>query len=155
MTPDVYEIHDGDVLISTDKARIDVPLVFDFLHNRAYWSKGVPRERVERGIEHAMCFGAYREGAQLGFARVITDITTMAYICDLFVVEAARGQGIGKKIMRAILAHPELQTIRRFMLATHDAHELYSRFGFTPLSHPEYMMERLAQPAAPKGGEPA
>jgi N-acetylglutamate synthase-like GNAT family acetyltransferase len=151
----IHEIHDGDVVVSTDKARIDVPLVFDFLHNRAYWSKGVPRERVERAIEHSMCFGVYREAEQLGFARVITDLTGFAYIADVFIVEAARGRGIGKKLMRAILAHPELQGIRRFMLATHDAHDLYKQLGFTPLAHPEHMMEQLAQAPAPPEGTAA
>lgn len=155
MTARPYEIRDGDVVVSTDKARIDVPLVFDFLHNRAYWSKGVPRERVERAIEHSMCFGAYRGAEQLGFARVITDLTGFAYIADVFVVEAARGLGIGKTIMRAILAHPELQGIRRFLLATHDAHDLYKQFGFTPLGHPEHMMERIARAPAPPEGAAA
>ncbi len=136
-----------DVVISTDKRRLDRDLVFDFLHHRSYWCPGVPRDVVERSIEHSLCFGVYAEdGAQLGFARVITDCATFAYLADVFVVESARGQGLSKRLMAEILAHPELVGLRRFMLATRDAHELYRLFGFEALPDPTLFMARLGSP---------
>jgi GNAT superfamily N-acetyltransferase len=126
--------------VSTDPTRLDVALIHDFLR-RTYWSPDIPREIVERGIAGSLNFGAYAHGAQVGFARVVTDRATFAYLCDVFVVEAWRGRGISKFMMECILAHPELQNLRRWMLATADAHGLYRQFGFQPLGKPERMME--------------
>ncbi len=95
---------------------------------------------VERSIQHSLCFAAYLDGRQIGFARVVTDYATFAYVADVFVVPEHRGRGISKLLLRAILEHPELQGLRRFLLATHDAHGLYAQFGFQPLAHPEHFM---------------
>lgn len=132
-----------DYEISTDRARLDVALIHRWLSEDSYWAKGVPRDVVERSIENALCFGIYDgNGAQVGFARVITDKATFAYLADVFVLEAHRGKGLSKTLMAEILAHPELQDLRRWLLATWDAHGLYAQFGFTPLDRPERIMER-------------
>ncbi len=132
-----------DYEISTDRARLDVALIHRWLSEDSYWAKGVPRDVVERSIENALCFGIYDgNGAQVGFARVIADKATFAYLADVFVLEAHRGKGLSKTLMAQILAHPELQDLRRWLLATWDAHGLYAQFGFTPLDRPERIMER-------------
>ena len=129
--------------ISTDRSRIDVDLVIGFLASRSYWAPGMPREVLERAIAGSLCFGIYEGAAQVGFARVITDAATFAYLSDVFVLESHRGRGLSKWLMDVILAHPSLQGLRRFNLVTSDAQELYARFGFTPLAHPERHMERV------------
>jgi N-acetylglutamate synthase-like GNAT family acetyltransferase len=129
----------GHYEISTDRNRLDVALIHEFLHS-SYWAQGIPRAVVERSIQHSLCFGAFLDGRQVGFARVITDFAAIAYVADVFVVPEHRGRGISKLLMRAILEHPELQGLRRFLLATQDAHGLYAQFGFQPLTHPEYFM---------------
>ncbi|MCC7012044.1 MAG: GNAT family N-acetyltransferase [Planctomycetes bacterium] len=141
----------GELEISSDPARIDRDLVCEFLSRRAYWALGRSRERIERSLAHSLVFGAYRDGRQLGFARVVTDRATFAYLCDVFVIESARGQGIGKRLMGAVCAHPDLQGLRRFHLVTRDAHALYAQFGFTPLATPELHMERTELGAAAPG----
>jgi GNAT superfamily N-acetyltransferase len=109
---------------------------------RSYWSPGVPREVVERAAANSMCFGIFHEQAgQVGFARVVSDKTTFAYLADVFVLEAHRGKGLSKWLVQTIQAHPDLQGLRRFLLATRDAHGLYAQFGFTPLANPERLME--------------
>ncbi len=130
-----------DFEISTDPARIDVSMVHGFL-SQSYWSPRVPLDVVRRGIENSVCFGIYRGTQQVGFARVITDRATFAYLADVFVLESHRGLGLSKWLMECIMAHPELQGLRRWMLATRDAHELYRKYGFTPLAKPERMMEK-------------
>jgi len=125
--------------ISTDRTRLDIALIHEFLQT-SYWARGVPGEVVERSIRNSLCFGAFYEGRQVGFARVVTDFATMAYIADVFVLPEHRGHGVSKSLMRAILDHPELQGLRRFLLATQDAHGLYTQFGFVPLAHPEHFM---------------
>jgi GNAT superfamily N-acetyltransferase len=111
---------------------------------QSYWAKGIPRETLARAVEHSLCFGAYdTSGAQVGFARVITDFATFAYLADVFVLESHRGQGIGKLLMECIKQHPELQGLRRWTLSTKDAHTLYAQFGFTALQWPERYMEIL------------
>ena len=125
--------------ISTDRSRLDVPLILDLLRS-SYWAKEIPRAIVEKSIQNSLCFGAYLAGRQVGFARVITDFATFAYVADVFVVPLHRGRGISKKIMQAIVAHPGLQGLRRLLLATHDAHGLYAQFGFQPLAQPEHFM---------------
>ncbi|KAA9331484.1 GNAT family N-acetyltransferase [Hymenobacter busanensis] len=128
--------------ISTDPARLDVALVHDYLSHHSYWAPGISRELVERSIQNSLCFGVYApDGQQVGFARVVTDRATFAYLCDVFVLEAHRGQGLSKLLMTHIMAHPELQGLRRWLLGTRDAHSLYAQFGFTPLASPPRFME--------------
>jgi GNAT superfamily N-acetyltransferase len=136
-----YEISEGDLLISDDKARLDRPMIHAFLSGRSYWAKDVPGEIVERSIEHSLCFGMYQAGRQIGFARAVTDMATFAWLADVFILEEARGNGCGKKLVAAIMAHPGLQGMRRFMLGTRDAHTLYEQYGFGPLKFPERFME--------------
>jgi N-acetylglutamate synthase-like GNAT family acetyltransferase len=141
----VMEHRRGEFLISTDPARLDLDVVHGFLTD-CYWAKGIPREVVARSIEHALCFGIYDNGGhQVGFARVISDFATIAYIGDVFVLETHRGCGLGKWLMQCISQHPALQGLRRWILTTRDAHGLYSQFGFTPVKAPERYME-LHQP---------
>ena len=125
--------------ISTDRSRLDVALIHDFLRS-SYWAQGIPRAVVERSIQHSLCFGAFLGGRQVGFARVISDFASIAYVADVFVVPEHRGRGISKLLMRAIIEHPDLQGLRRILLATRDAHGLYAQFGFEPLTHPEHFM---------------
>jgi GNAT superfamily N-acetyltransferase len=129
-----------EYLISTDKSRLDLELVYKFLTN-CYWAEGVARDVVQRSIENSLCFGVFAGSRQVGFARVITDYATYAYIGDVFIVESHRGKGVSKRLMRAIMEHPQLQGLRRWSLVTRDAHGLYEQFGFTPLSDPEKYME--------------
>ncbi|MEY4926903.1 MAG: hypothetical protein RI894_1339 [Bacteroidota bacterium] len=129
------------VEISTDKSRLNTAKIHDFLCNRSYWAKGIPIEVVERSIEHSLCLGAYIEGEQAGFARVITDFATFAYICDMVIFEEYRGKNISKQIMATIMAHESLQRLRRMMLFTLDAHGLYRQFGFENSPNPERMMQ--------------
>jgi GNAT superfamily N-acetyltransferase/predicted metal-dependent hydrolase len=129
----------SDYEISTDPRRLDVDVIHGFLSN-SYWAKNIPRELVERSIRHAHCFGIFFEGKQIGFARVISDFATFAYLADVFVLPEHRGQGVSRQLMETILEHPDLQGLRRFMLATVDAHGLYAQFGFEPLDHPERYM---------------
>ncbi|MBL8518553.1 MAG: GNAT family N-acetyltransferase [Betaproteobacteria bacterium] len=132
---------DSDYDISTDPLRFDLDAIHAYL-TQSYWSPGIPRETVARAIENSLCFGAFHEGRQIGFARMITDRATFAYLADVYVLEAHRGKGVAKKLMNRILAHPDLQGLRRMMLATRDAHALYAQYGFTPLKAPDRMMEK-------------
>jgi GNAT superfamily N-acetyltransferase len=137
----VVEFQQGEFCVSTDRRRLDIDLIYDFLTN-CYWAKGIPRDVVARSIEHALCFGVYDgKGAQLGFARVISDFATIAYLGDVFVLESHRGRGLSKFLMRGILQHPALQGLRRWILLTRDAHRLYMQYGFTPLQKPDRYME--------------
>ena len=126
--------------ISTDRSRLDRPAIHEFLSG-SYWAKGVPRSVVDRSIDGALCFGLYDGERQVGFARVITDRATFAYLADVYVLESHRGRGLATWLMEAILAHPDLQGLRRWMLVTRDAHPLYRKLGFTELPHPERIME--------------
>src|SRR5690349_5148842 len=123
--------------ISTDKSRLDIGMIHKFLSEESYWAKNIPRDVVERSIENAICFGAYDGERQIGFARVVTDRATFAYVGDVFVLAEFRGAGISKMIMQAIRDHPELQQLRRWYLLTRDAHSLYEQFGFHALVKPE------------------
>ncbi len=131
----------GEYLISTDKRRLDLPVIHNFL-TTSYWAAGIPIETVKKSIEHSLAFGVYREDQQVGFARVITDYATFAYIGDVFILEAFRGQGLSKWLMEVIAAHPGLQGLRRWVLLTRDAHELYRKTGFTEPKNPERYMEK-------------
>ena len=137
------EVHRDSLLISTDPARLDLDVICDFL-SRAYWAQGRPRERIELSLQNSLVFGVYERRRQIGLARVVTDYATFVWLCDVFVDERYRGHGIGKWLMATILSHPDLQGLRRFLLATRDAHGLYAQFGFTPLGSPERWMERSA-----------
>jgi GNAT superfamily N-acetyltransferase len=135
------EYRRGDFMISTDRERLDLDVVHGFLTN-SYWAKGIPRKTVESSIEHSLCFGIYEGGAQVGFARVISDFATFAYVGDVFVLDTYRGLGLGKWLMECITQHPALQELRRWILTTRDAHGLYAQVGFTPVKFPERYMER-------------
>ena len=128
--------------ISTDKARLDIPLIHRFLSQESYWATNIPLEIVQQSIEHSLCFGVYDGEAQIGFARVITDQATFAYLADVFVLPNYRVRGIARQLMATISAYPTLQGLRRWVLATRDAHELYAQFGFTALDQPELFMQR-------------
>ena len=127
-------------LVSTDAAKFDLDVIHGYLA-RSYWSPQIPRDLVARAIDKSLGFGLYHDGAQIGFARVISDYATFAYLADVFVLEEWRGRGLSKFMMECIKSHPDLQHLRRWMLATADAHGLYAQFGFEPLSKPERMME--------------
>jgi GNAT superfamily N-acetyltransferase len=138
----VVEYQRGEFTISTSRERMSLDVIHGFLTN-CYWARGIPREVVARSIEHALCFGVYAaNGEQVGFARVISDFATIAYIGDVFVLETHRGRGLGKWLMQCITGHPALQNLRRWILTTRDAHGLYSQVGFTPVKFPERYMER-------------
>jgi len=130
-----------DYSISTDTSRFDIDLIFRFL-TTCYWAEGIPRDVVEKSIRNSLCFGVFDGEKQVGFARVITDRATYAYIGDVFILESHRGRGLGKQLMQVIMEHPELQGLRRWSLVTRDAHGLYEQFGFTALAHPQRYMER-------------
>jgi GNAT superfamily N-acetyltransferase len=130
----------GTYEISTDPSRLDISAIHSYL-TQSYWSPGIPVSVVEKAIANSLCFGAYLNSAQIGFARVITDRATFGYLADVFVLESHRGNGVAHKIMEAIIAHPELQGLRRIVLATRDAHGLYTKYGFTQLAAPSRFME--------------
>jgi GNAT superfamily N-acetyltransferase len=130
----------GEFEISTDPARVDVRTVHEFLTN-SYWARGIPLETVQRSIANSLCFGIYHASGQVGFARVISDRATFCYLADVFVVELYRGRGLSKWLMECIMGHPDLQGVRRWMLATQDAHGLYRQYGFTELKAPKRWME--------------
>lgn len=130
-----------DLTISTDPARIDIDFVFRFLSEDSYWAAGVAREVVERSIEHSIVFGLYRGQQQVGFARVVSDRATFAWLADVFVAEDERSRGLSKWLMDCVMEHADLRGLRRWMLATRDAHELYRRYGFAELAEPARFME--------------
>lgn len=126
--------------ISTDKSQLDLEMIDNFLKT-SYWAKDIPKSIVEKSIAHSLCFGVYQKEQQIGFARVISDYATFAYLADVFILESYRGQGLGKWLIQSILTHSELQNLRKFLLGTWDAHELYRQFGFNSLNRPERYME--------------
>lgn len=130
--------------VSTDPGRLNLPVVHGFLRT-AYWSEGIPRDVIERAMAGSLNFGLYRGSEQIGYARVVTDRATFAWICDVFVLEAARGRGLGRWLMTCVMGHPALQGLRRWMLATADAHDLYREFGFEVPEDPERLMARRVQ----------
>ena len=134
---------DGTLRIDTSREALDRDMIHAFLAEQAYWSRGIPRETVERAIEGSLCFGGYVDGRQVAFARVVTDGATFGYLADVFVLPEHRGRGHAKTLMAAVMAHPQLQGLRRFSLATLDAHALYAAFGFTAPSRPQNLMEKL------------
>jgi GNAT superfamily N-acetyltransferase len=128
--------------ISTDRARLDVDLIHRFLSEESYWARGRAREATERAIAGSLCFGAFDAGAQVGFARVVSDGSTFGFLADVFVVAGARGAGVGKALMEAVVAHPEVRDLPRLTLATDDAHDFYASYGFIALDDAERWMVR-------------
>jgi predicted GNAT family acetyltransferase len=137
--------------ISTDPTELDLSMIHRFLSQESYWASGIARALVEKSIAHSICFGGYIEGQQVAFARVVTDCATFAHLKDVFVLPAFRGRGYGIAIMQAVMAHSDLRAVA-FTLGTGDAHELYKRFGFTPLPAPERSMLRPGTFLEPVGG---
>ncbi|GAB3456810.1 GNAT family N-acetyltransferase [Massilia terrae] len=135
-------LNDSNFEISTDRRRLDVAMIYRFLSEESTWAVGISRDIVERSIDNSLCFGGFVDGRQVAFARVITDYATFGNMVDVFVLPEYRGHGYSKRLVQAIVDHPSLQGLRRFMLATSNAHGLYTRFGFTQLAKPETIMER-------------
>jgi GNAT superfamily N-acetyltransferase len=140
----------AEYTITTDTARVSLDVVHQFLSRESYWAKGIPRERVARSIENAMCFTLLHADRHIGFARVISDCATVAYLGDVFILEEYRKRGLSKWLLECILSHPDLQGLRRWILGTADAHGLYARYGFTPLAAPERFMEKHNPEAYPR-----
>lgn len=130
----------GNFTITTEKEKLDLDFIHSFL-SRSYWANGIPKEVVSKSIEGSLCFGAFENNRQVGFARMVTDKATFAYLADVFIIEECRGRGLSRWLMEVIMAHPELQGLRRILLATRDAHGLYAKFGFTPLAHVDRWMQ--------------
>ena len=141
---DYFEKQNGEYWITTDPSSIDLKAVHAYLAG-AYWSEEIPRDIVARAIESSLCFSLLDGDRQIGFARIVTDRATFAYLCDVYVLEEYRGKGLGKWLIGEVMSHPDLQGLRRFILLTRDAHGLYSQFGFTPLGNPDSYME-IARP---------
>jgi len=135
------ELHRDSFIVTTDPARLEIDFIHGYL-TRSYWAEGITRETVERSIASSLCFGVYEGEKQVGFARVITDYATFAYLADVFIIESHRRRGLSKFLMECIVNHPQLQGLRRWTLGTRDAHELYTKYGFTPLAKPDRFMER-------------
>jgi GNAT superfamily N-acetyltransferase len=127
--------------ISTDKTRLDFELIYRYLNEDSYWAQGIPEDRLKRAIDNSFCFGVYLHNDFCGMARVITDKATFAYICDVFILPAFRGAGLSKWLIQSILNHPDLSGLRRWSLATADAHGLYKQFGFAEITRPDRWME--------------
>lgn len=138
------EMEQQQFLISTDKDRLQINVIHAFLSEESYWAKERTLEQMRLAIENSLCFGLYFMERQIGFARVITDFATFAYLGDVFVLNEFRGQGLSKWLMETVVSHPDLQGLRRWLLATKDAHGLYAQFGFNTLKFPERWMERAA-----------
>lgn len=137
----IIEARQDDYQMSTDPAKLDVEAIHAFL-TIAHWSPGIPLSMVKTALANSLCFGVYHRGKQVGLSRVVTDYATYAYLCDVYVLEGHRGKGLGHWMVECVMTHPELQNLRRFTLATRDAHGIYAAFGFTGLQTPERMMER-------------
>lgn len=137
-----FESHRENFLISTDPSLFDIDAICDFL-SRSYWAQNRSREVIELSLQNSLVFGIYDGKRQIGMARIVTDYATFAWLCDVFIHEDYRGKGLGKWLMESIISHPKLHSLRRFLLATRDAHGLYSQFGFTPMKNPERWMERF------------
>ena len=128
------ETENGEYSISTDPSKLDIPVIHRYLSEESYWAKGIPFETIEKAVANSMCFGLYEGKEQVGFARLMTDKATFAYLADVFVLPAHRGKGLSKWLMKEIHAHPDLQGLRRWVLGTKDAHGLYAQFGWAPLT---------------------
>jgi len=140
--PQIIEIQKNAYIISTDSAKLDIDAIADML-KRAYWAQRRTREMIARYIQHSLVFGIYHDGKQVGLARIVSDYTTFAWLCDVFIHEDHRGRGLGKWLMETVHAHPDLQGLRRWLLATKDAHGLYQQFGWKLLDNPERWMYKI------------
>lgn len=137
------EWHRDEYTISADPQRLDLEVVHGFLSNESYWAQGRSMETIQRSIEHSLAFGVYEGERQIGFCRVITDYATFAWLADVFILESYRGRGLSVWLVETVLAHPELQVLKRWVLATKDAHGLYAKFGFVELADRQRWMTRL------------
>ena len=133
----------GDYTISTENHRLNIPLIHNFISNQSYWGQGRKIEIVQLALNNSLNFGLYKNGEQIGFARVVTDYCTFAWLADVFIIDGFRGEGLSKWLMEVIMSHPRLINMRRWVLATKDAHGLYAQFGFGPMAQPERWMERF------------
>lgn len=131
----------GDFTVTDNREDLDIEVIHGFLCRESYWAEHIPRATIEKAMAHSLCFGLYHADKQIGFARAVSDHATFAYLADVFVLSDYRGRGLGKWLVSCILMHPELQGLRRWMLATLDAHGLYEQNGFVPLRHPEWFLE--------------
>jgi ribosomal protein S18 acetylase RimI-like enzyme len=145
------EWENGELLVSTDPAKLDAGAVHAYL-TRSYWAEGISRELVERSLRHSLCFGLFETNTQIGLARVISDYATFAYLADVYILEKYRGRGLAKWLVRCVQAHPQLQGLRRFVLITRDAHELYRPFGFIAPGKPQNYMELVKHNIYKTGG---
>jgi len=139
----IYETHQDQFVLSTDPARLQLEAICQFLAD-SYWANDRPRQVIERSIENSLCFGMYKGDQQIGFARVVTDYAVFAWLCDVYIQPDYRGRGLGKWLVATILAHPELNNLHRWRLATWDAQELYRKFGFSEIKEPKNLMERIS-----------
>ncbi len=137
-----YEVKKDSYLISDDTSLLNINFIHNFLSVESYWAQNIPLNIVEKSVKNSLCFGIYNAEEQIGFARLITDKATFAYLADVFIIAAYRGNGLSKWLIQTIHDHPELQTLRRWMLGTRDAHELYKKFDWTPLPEPERFMQK-------------
>lgn len=138
---EITEVSFGDFLITTDRNKMDIIAIHDFLANHSGWSDGIPLDKVKVSIDNSLNFGLFHKGQQIGFARVISDFSTIAYLGDIYVLESYRGQGLSKKLMNSVMKHPSLQDLRRWILLTSTAEWLYEKYGFSKLPKPEIYME--------------
>ncbi len=143
----------GPYVVSDDPERLDRAAVHRFIAGRSYWAEGIPAELLARAIDHSLCFGLFHDGRQLGFARVVTDRATFGYLCDVFIEESRRGEGLGRWLVGCVLEHPDLQGLRRLALMTRDAHSLYADFGFRPMADPGRYLE-IHRPDVYRGARP-
>lgn len=135
-------IYKGEFSISTDKTKLDIDAIHKFLSIKAYWCLNIPKDKVQVAIRNSLCFGVYLKEKQIGFARIISDFSTIAYVGDVYILEEFRGNGLSKWLIETVIAHPDLQGLRRWILLTADAHGLYRQFGWTDLADPARWMER-------------
>jgi GNAT superfamily N-acetyltransferase len=142
MDEKIYETRRGEFLLSSDPERLQLDRILEFI-GRSYWANDRPPDVTARAVENSLCFGVYKGEEQVGFARVISDYSTYAWLCDVFIDENYRERGLGKWLVACIMSHPELQNLRRWALATRDAHEMYKRFGFDEIKNPERLMEYI------------
>jgi N-acetylglutamate synthase-like GNAT family acetyltransferase len=133
----------GEYTISTDPQRLDMDVIYAFLHNDSYWRKGVARSIVEKSVRNSLCFGVYHHESQVGFCRVVTDYATFGWLADVFILPAYRGRGLSKWLVETVVSHPDLQGLRRMILATRDAHGLYAKYGFKVVDNSDRYMERV------------
>ena len=137
----IVEESKNNFVISTDKSKLDIASIHRYIGGESYWAQGIPLDILKKSIHNSLSFGIYDGVKQVGFARMITDCSTFAYLADVYVLEAYRGNGLSKWLMEFIMKHPDLQGLRRYMLATRDAHGLYLQYGFKPVANPENIME--------------